>query len=76
MKFEEFFFNYSASELFRRDGFVREFYSGSRKIHILVDRAFLIRKLYLMNFVEQDVVWLVIPGSSLSCFVPTGIGGP
>ncbi|MEM7396805.1 MAG: hypothetical protein AAF492_31130 [Verrucomicrobiota bacterium] len=66
--FREFYFDYSSQDLFRSDGFIREFFEGDRRIQLLTDRAFRVRKLYLMNFVDRNVVWLVLPGEGYSAY--------
>lgn len=66
--FREFFLDHSLQELKRPDGFIREFFLASKKIHLLIDRHFLIKKVYFINFAAPDLIWLLIPGGSYSAF--------
>ena len=69
MYFKEFFFDYTKQDLKRTGGFIREFYHENKKIHFTINKAFLIQRIYLINFVEDNVTWLIMPGGGYSAYM-------
>ena len=68
MVFIEFYFDYAIPDLKRSGGFIREFYHENKKIHFSINKDFLIQRIYLINFVGENITWLVMPGGGYSAY--------